>query len=91
MRYAPPMRTIAIVSAVMLMTGMAAAQSSNTEQDAVLKTVQMFFDTMTAKDIEGARAVLQEQGRFHAMRMRDGTPDVRAFSNEEYFADLWIC
>jgi hypothetical protein len=43
---------------------------------------------MSARDVEGARAILQPQGRFHAMRMRDGKPDVRAFSNEEYFADL---
>jgi hypothetical protein len=58
------------------------------DRDAVLKTVQAFFDTMTAKDVEGARKILQPQGRFHAMRMRDGKPDVRAFSNEEYFATL---
>lgn len=58
------------------------------ERDAVLKTVQAFFDTMTARDVEGARNVLQPQGRFHAMSMKDGKPDVRAFSNEEYLADL---
>ena len=81
------MRIIAILTVVLFPAGLAAAQSPS-DRDAVLKTVQMFFDTMTAKDIEGARKVLQEQGRFHAMRMRDGKPDVRAFSNEEYFADL---
>jgi hypothetical protein len=81
------MRVIAILTVVLFSAGLAAAQSPS-DRDAVLKTVQMFFDTMTAKDIEGARKVLQEQGRFHAMRMRDGKPDVRAFSNEEYFADL---
>jgi len=64
------------------------AQPAPAERDAVLKTVQAFFDTMTAADVEGARNVLQPQGRFHAMRMRDGKPDVREFSNEEYFADL---
>jgi hypothetical protein len=58
------------------------------DRDAVLKTVQSFFDTMTARDVEGARKILQPQGRFHAMRMRDGKPDARAFSNEEYFATL---
>ena len=62
--------------------------SRRRRDDAVLKTVQAFFDTMAAKDVEGARKILQPQGRFHAMRMRDGKPDVRAFSNEEYFADL---
>lgn len=63
-------------------------QPAAAERDAVLKVMQAFFDTMAAKDIEGARKILQPQGRFHAMRMRDGKPDVRAFSNEEYFADL---
>ena len=82
------MRLIAIVMMMCAAAGSARAQSPTAEQDAVLKTVQMFFDTMTAKDVEGARKVLQEQGRFHAMRIRDGKPDVRAFSNEEYFADL---
>jgi len=87
MRYAPPMRVIPIVIAV-LVTATLSAQSGNSEKDAVLKAVQIFFDTMAAKDVEGARAILQPQGRFHAMGMRDGKPDVRAFSNEEYFADL---
>ena len=54
----------------------------------MMKTVQAFFDTMTASDVEGARQVLQPQGRFHAMSMKDGKPEVRAFSNEEYFAIL---
>ena len=56
------------------------------EREAVLKAVQVFFETMTAKDVEGARKILMPQGRFHAMRMRDG--NIRSFSNEEYFADL---
>ena len=63
-------------------------QSAEKEREAVMKTVQAFFDTMTANDVDGARKVLQPQGRFHAMRMKDGKPDVHAFSNEEYFADL---
>ena len=63
-----------------------AAQAS--ERDAVMKTMQAFFDTMTARNVEGAREILQPQGRFHAMTMKDGKPDVRAFANEEYFANL---
>ncbi len=88
MRYARPVRVVVIAIAVLAAAGHARAQSSTTEADAVLKTVQIFFDTMTAKDVDGARQILQPQGRFHAMRMRDGKPDVRAFSHEEYFADL---
>jgi len=88
MLYAPPMRLWLIVVAVFMCAVTLRAQTSNSEEDAVLKAVQVFFDTMAARDVEGARAVLQPQGRFHAMRIRDGKPDVRAFSNEEYFADL---
>jgi hypothetical protein len=82
------MRFFVLAAAVLLSISTAAAQSGNADRDAVMKTVQAFFDTMTAADVEGARKILQPQGRFHAMRMRDGKPDVRAFSNEEYFADL---
>jgi len=63
-------------------------QSTGKEREAVMKTMQAFFDTMTAHDVEGARRILQPQGRFHAMTMKDGKPDVRAFANEEYFAQL---
>lgn len=87
MRYARAMRMLAILLAVFV-ASIAEAQPANPERDAVLKTVQAFFDTMTARDVEGARKILQPQGRFHAMRMRDGKPDVRGFANEEYFADL---
>jgi len=79
---------VAIVAVVLLAAANSRAQSSNADRDEVLKVVQAFFDTMTAADVEGARKILQPQGRFHAMRMRDGKPDVRAFSNEEYFAQL---
>ena len=82
------MRAIVIVVTLALATGIVSAQSSSTEKDAVVKAVQVFFDTMAARDVEGARAILQPQGRFHAMSVRDGKPDVRAFSNEEYFAIL---
>ena len=63
-------------------------QSTEKEREAVMRTMQAFFDTMTAHDVEGARQILQPQGRFHAMTMKDGKPDVRAFANEEYFAQL---
>jgi hypothetical protein len=89
MRYARAMRTtVTLVAVTLLAAANVHAQTSNADRDDVLKVVQAFFDTMTAADIEGARKILQPQGRFHAMRMRDGKPDVRAFANEEYFADL---
>lgn len=96
MRYARGMRLSAILAAVLISISSAHAQPfdfaqgtpATAEKDAVMMTVQAFFDTMTAADVDGARKVLQPQGRFHAMRMRDGKPVVAAFSNEEYFADL---
>ena len=81
------MRVVLITILFAVAPSITQAQST-AERDAVLKTVQAFFDTMTARDVEGARKILIPQGRFHAMRMRDGKPDARAFSNEEYFADL---
>ena len=79
------MRLLAIAVMTAALNTPIAAQNA-ADRDAVLKTVQTFFDTMTAKDVEGARKILAPQGRFHAMRMRDG--DIRSFSNEEYFAQL---
>ncbi|HEX6214884.1 MAG TPA: nuclear transport factor 2 family protein [Vicinamibacterales bacterium] len=58
---------------------------SPTDREAVLKVVQAFFDTMTAKDIAGAREILVAQGRFHAMR---AGAEPRSLSNEEYLAQL---
>lgn len=79
------MRVVLITILFALAPSITQAQST-AERDAILKTVQAFFDTMTATDVEGARKILMPQGRFHATRMRDG--NIRSFSNEEYFADL---
>jgi hypothetical protein len=80
------MRALPILLVVLTIS--TSAQAPDPDRDAVLGAVQAFFDTMTARDVEGARKILQPQGRFHAMRLRDGKPDVHAFANEEYFADL---
>ncbi len=55
---------------------------SSTDRDAVLATVQIFFDTMTARDVEGARKVMVAEGRFYAMDMRKPKSDPQSFSNE---------
>jgi hypothetical protein len=82
------MRFTATAVAFFLLMPAVHAQPVSAERDAVMKTVQAFFDTMTARDVEAARKILQPQGRFHAMRIKDGKPDVRPFANEEYLADL---
>ena len=63
-----PMRILAF--AIVAAASPLAAEQTTSEREAVLKTVQAFFDTMTARDVEGARKILVPQGRFHAMDMR---------------------
>ena len=68
-----------------------AAQGPNApvaERDAVVALVQAFFDTMAAKDVEGARRILLPEVRFHAVRQQDGAPRLRTFTNEEYLKGL---
>ena len=57
------------------------------DREAVLKTVQMFFDTMTARDVDGARRILMPEGRFHAMDLRKPS-EPSSFTNEEYLGRL---
>ena len=81
------MRIVLTIILFAVASPMVRAQGT-TDRDAVLKMVQAFFDTMAAKDVDGARKVLMPQGRFHGMSIRDGKPDTRAFSNEEYLSIL---
>ena len=62
-----------------------AQSTTDRERDAILKVVQIFFDTMTARDVDSAREILVPQGRFHAMRAGS---EPRSLSNEEYLAQL---
>jgi|SRR5687767_3687324 len=78
---------VALITILLVVSGFSRishAQTS-TDRDAVLKVVQAFFDTMTAKDVDGARDILVPQGRFHAMR---AGAEPRSLSNEEYLAQL---
>ncbi|MEO7158381.1 MAG: hypothetical protein ABI039_12510, partial [Vicinamibacterales bacterium] len=68
------MRTLVFAACLIVVPALLHAQPGPAERDTVLKAMQAFFDTMTAADVEGARKILQPQGRFHAMRMRDGKP-----------------
>jgi len=82
------MRSIRILVITIVLAPQVAGAQAVSERDAVLTAVQVFFDTMTAKDIDGARKILVPQGRFHALDMRKPNSDPRSFSNEEYFAQL---
>ena len=55
---------------------------------AVAATVQAFFDTMAAKDVEGSRKVLAPTGRFNSVRNVDGKATVRTSAVEDYLRTL---
>lgn len=87
------MRSVIVVVLLIQLSAIAAAQGQPApaaERDAILKTVQAFFDTMSTKDVEGARRMLMPRGAFHAMREQDGKPVIRAFTSEEYLRDLAV-
>ena len=48
------MRSVLLIVLVAMLPATGSAQSA-ADRDAVLKTVQTFFDTMTARDVEGQR------------------------------------
>jgi hypothetical protein len=77
---------IVLISILVAVAAVPAGAQANPERDAVLKALQVFFDTMTARDVEGARAILVPQGRFYAMR--NGKAEPASLSNEEYLAQL---
>ena len=85
------MRSMLIVLLLAELSAVAVAQGQPAmaaERDAVVKIVQAFFDTMAAKDVEGARRIMMPQGAFHAIRERDGKPAIRPFTSAEYLKDL---
>jgi len=71
----------------------AAEQASPQASDrtAVLAAVKKFFETMTACDVEGARQVVNPDGRFFRLRMEGPGTDVSHFDNAGYFERLAAC
>jgi Putative lumazine-binding len=79
---------VALITIVFAVGASPTDAQSPADRDAVLATVQTFFDTMTARDVAGARNILVPQGRFHVMDVSKPNSEPRSFSNEEYFAQL---
>ena len=77
-----------IVAIILLAALPATSAGQSGDREAVLKAMQVFFDTMTARDVEGARSILVPQGRFFAMDLRKPGSEPRSMSNEEYLAQL---
>lgn len=58
------------------------------DRDAIVATIQKFFDTMAARDSSGARSVLMPEGRFYSVRDGNDPPVVRTFTNAEFLDRL---
>ena len=74
-----------VLFAMMPVTG---STQSATDRDAVLKVVQIFFDTMTARDADGATKILLADARFYALDTRKPKSEPTSFTGEDYFARL---
>ena len=81
------MRRLVTITLLLMLSSAGNAQSAG-DREAVLKTVQAFFDTMTAKDVEGTRKIMTTDGRFYAMDLRTPERSPQSFTGEEYFARL---
>ena len=81
------MRRVVFCTLFLLLPASGSAQGV-TDRDEVLKVVQTFFDTMTARDVEGARKILIPEGRFFPMEMRKPEATPRSFTNDEYLGRL---
>lgn len=71
-----------------LIFALATAPMAAPEEDAVLAAVQRFFDTMAAKDVDGAEEVLVPEGRLFSVRVVDGEKVVRSSTNQEFLDRL---
>ena len=84
------MRQTLTAGFIVLLTLTAGAQTAPPadEKTAVLGAVQQFFDTMTSRDVDGARRVLMPEGRMFSVREQNGQQVVRASAIEDYLKGL---
>jgi hypothetical protein len=77
-----------VLISLLAMAPLAGQTRQEDDTTAVLATVQAFLDTMTSRDVEGARRVLMPEGRFHSTREQDGRTAVRVSAVEDYLKSL---
>jgi len=81
--------TTAAAAAMLFLTiGVGSAAQKEDEKSAVLATVQQFFDTMTSRDVEGARRILMPEARMLSVRDQNGQSAVRTSAVEGYLKGL---
>jgi hypothetical protein len=81
------MRELRLVLAI-LAVGALPARAQEADREAVLAVVQEFFDTMTAADSAGARAVMLPEGVSFGVREQADGLFLRGRSNADYIAGL---
>jgi len=83
-------RLLLLVSLASLasLCGCASAPRSNADRDAVLATVQAFFDAMHARDPEAAAATVLPDGVFVNTRTEDGKRVEKHFANGAWVEKL---
>jgi hypothetical protein len=83
-------REISAVCALLAAVVFAAARSAEPPSDeaAVLKVVQEFFDAMAARDAEAMRRITLPEGRFFSVRETEGEVRLRSFTNAESAGQL---
>jgi hypothetical protein len=80
-------RLVATTFALCLSAAQTGAATSVDEQ-AVLDTVQRFFDAMADRDVDSTSEVVFSEGRFFSIREEDGVKVIRSFTNQEYMEGL---
>lgn len=77
------------LAALLIPLGLGATETkvlNSREEQAVIRTIQRFFDAMADRDPEGALEVMIPEGRFFSLREEEGGTLIRTFTNQE-FAD----
>ncbi len=81
------MRATFLLGGLLLLGGCAATSVSD-DEDAVLDTVQAFFDVIASRDPEAGARLTVPDGVFVSVRIEDGRRTLRHFSNAEWIEGM---
>ena len=77
-----------ILAALPVLGSCHSTPAANPQREAVLATVQAFFDAMHARDVEGAARATIPDGAFVNTRIENGQRVEKHFSNREWIEKL---
>lgn len=79
---------LSLLVALLALAGCRTPSRAHSDRDAVLATVQAFFDAMHARDPEAAAHITIPDGVFVNTRIEDGKRVEKHFSNREWIEKL---